>query len=101
MLKIKSAAVIINEETFTGYRHADIRNNIMDTGEFTREEICQTMHDKYATGFILEDGTFLTRGQALLYGRHIGQIGQIEGRELTSEDLWERDGRPIPPKEVK
>lgn len=99
--KIMSAAVIIRGETFTGYRHADIRNRIRDTGEFDREEIANSIHDDEATGFILEDGTFMTREQALVYGRKIGQVGEVIGGQLTSEDLWTVEGKSLPPIPLK
>lgn len=91
--RIVAAAIIFKDKTYTGWRHAEIRNVIMDTGA-SREEIMATMHDKWKTGFVTENGRFLTRMQALIYGRNHGYIGDIIGSELTSEDLWDENGVP-------
>lgn len=89
--RICKAAIVFKDKTYTGWRHAEIRNVIMETGA-AREEIMMTMHDKWACGFVTENGRFLTRNQALVYGRNHGQIGEIIGCELTSEDLWDENG---------
>ena len=91
--RIVAAAIVFNEKTYTGWRHAEIRNVIMDTGA-SREEIMKTMHDPWKNGFVTENGRFLTRKQALIYGRNHGYIGDIIGSELTSEDLWDENGVP-------
>lgn len=90
--KIIKCAIIVNGVTYTGWRHSDIRNNIVDTTNITREEMSNVMHDEWKVGFIAENGRFLTRKQALVYGRSIGQIDEIIGYTLTSEDLWNADG---------
>jgi len=91
--KIVKAAIRVGEKIYTGWRHADIRNDIVDTTDISREEIASIMHDEWKVGFVTENGRFLTRKQALIYGRVHGQIDTIEGSVLTSEDLWDNDGK--------
>jgi hypothetical protein len=91
--RICKAAIVFKGKTYLGWRHAEIRNMIMQEDD-SREDIMHTMHNPWAVGFITENGRFLTRNQALIYGRNHGQIGDIIGSELTSEDLWDADGTP-------
>jgi hypothetical protein len=92
--KLVKAALIFRDKLYTGWRHADIRNQIMDETKAPREEVSALMSDKWSVGFITENGRFLTRMQAFVYGRNRNQIGEIIGSELTSEDLWDIVGKP-------
>jgi plasmid maintenance system antidote protein VapI len=91
--KIVKAAILVGDKTYVGWRHADIRNEILETTDISREDIARIMHDEWKVGFITENGRFLTRKQALIYGRVHGQITEIAGSVLTSEDLWDNEGR--------
>jgi len=93
--KIVKAAILVGEKVFTGWRHADIRNEIVVTTDISREEIAAIMHDDWKCGFITENGRFLTRNQALTYGQSIGQITKTIGSVLTSEDLWDNNGKAL------
>ena len=93
--KIVKAAVLVGDKTYVGWRHADIRNDIVATTNTPREEMAAIMHDDWKCGFITENGRFLTRRQALIYGQSIGQIDEIKGSVLTSEDLWDNDGKEL------
>ena len=92
--KIVKAAVIFKGKTYTGWRHADIRNDIVNLVNPPRLEMCNTMSDPWSVGFITENGRFLTRKQALTYGQSIGQIKHLIDSTLTSEDLWDKEGNP-------
>ncbi len=89
---ICSAAIKYKDLVIIGWRHANIRNEIVEKFGATKEEMQAIMSDPWKVGFITENGRFLTRSQALLYGRQIGQIDTIIGSELTSEDLWDSNG---------
>lgn len=92
--KLVKAAIVVGEKTYTGWRHADIRNEIALTG-IPRGEICAITSDDWKVGFITENGRFLTRRQALTYGRSIGQVKKLIGSVLTSEDLWDNEGKEL------
>lgn len=92
--KIVKAAIIFEGKTHTGWRHSEIRNDIILKENPARLDIASAMHDPWKTGFVTENGRFLTRKQALTYGMSIGQITNIIGSELTSEDLWDNKGNP-------
>jgi hypothetical protein len=92
--KLAKAALIFRDKLYTGWRHAEIRWDIIAETKAPREEIFHLMADDWANGFVTENGRFLTRKQALNYARSIGQINEIIGSELTSEDLWDAEGNP-------
>jgi hypothetical protein len=93
--KIVKAAIIVEGKTFTGWRHADIRNEIILLTGISCREMAVIMHDDWKCGFITENGRFLTRSQALTYGQSIGQITKIIGSVFTSEDLWDSNGKEL------
>lgn len=95
--KIVKAAIKVGDEIFTGWRHSDIRNIIIKEKSMSQEEMKKIMNP-WNQGFVTENGIFLTRTQAYSYGQFMGQVGSIIGSELTSEDLWDNYGNPIPPK---
>jgi len=90
---ICKAAIIFNDKVVTGWRHAFIRNAIILESDPSKEDMSAAMHDDFSCGFVTENGRFLTRTQAMAYGIHIGQITKIIGGTLTSEDLWDVDGK--------
>ena len=90
--KISKAAIIVNDKIFVGWRHADIRNAIIKEVNISRLAIVHIMGDLNCVGFLTENGVFLTRSEALVYGRKIGQVKSLIGSVLTSEDLWDVDG---------
>jgi hypothetical protein len=92
--KIVRAAIIFRGKTYTGWRHADIRNDIINIIDPPRLEISNTMADPWSVGFVTENGRFLTRNQAQTYGQYIGQLKHFIGSVLTSEDLWDNNGNP-------
>lgn len=90
----KAACKTPDGKIHTGWRHAYIRDDIRELG-YSIEDCRRSLHDPWSCGFVTEDGTFLTRKQALSYGRYIGQIDKLIGGILTSEDLWDNEGNPI------
>jgi hypothetical protein len=84
--KIVKSAIKINDKVYTGHRHSDIFQDLIAQG-FPREELCKVDQD-WQQGFVTESGRYLPRCQALGYARYIGQVKEIEGSVLTSEDLW-------------
>jgi len=46
----------------------------------------------FSQGFLLSDGTFAARQRAAVVAR---EAGQANVWRLTSEDLWDDDGRPL------
>ena len=91
--KIVKAAIIFEGKTYTGWRHSDIRDDIRNLVNPSRIDLANALHDEWKTGFVTENGRFLTRRQALTYGMSIGQINEITGSVLTSEDLWDNQGK--------
>jgi hypothetical protein len=90
---ICKAAIIFEDKVLTGWRHAAIRNTIIHTCDPTKADMSAIMHDEFSCGFVTENGRFLTRNQALAYGTMTGQINKTIGSILTSEDLWDVDGK--------
>ncbi len=93
--KLVKAAIVFEGNTYVGWRHADIRDDIRNLVNPSRIDIANAMHDEWKVGFITENGRFLTRRQALTYGRSIGQVKKLIGSVLTSEDLWDNDGKEL------
>jgi hypothetical protein len=93
--KIVKAAIIFNDKIYTGWRHSDIRDDIRNLVNPPRLDLANALHDPWKCGFVTENGRFLTRKQALTYGMTIGQINEITGSVLTSEDLWDNQGNPL------
>ena len=91
--KIVKAAIRIDDEIHTGYSHANILNELTVKG-IPREKLSRLDHN-WDQGFVTDSGKFLSRTQALSYGQYIGQIDTIIGSVLTSEDLWDIDGRSL------
>lgn len=61
-------------------RHDAALKRVHTESEFTAGEAKQ--------GFVDNDGVFLTRTEAEPIARKAGQVGDIIGSVLTSEDLW-------------
>jgi hypothetical protein len=83
-LKVVAAAILKNGKVYTlppPARHHTIIQQIFDeTSEKTRS--CDDQ------GFLLSDGRFVLRPAALQVARKAGQVTDIIGSVLTSEDLW-------------
>jgi hypothetical protein len=90
--KIVKAAIKIEDKIYVGWRHFQIRNQIIRETDISRIDICHIMSDSSCDGFVTENGFFLNREQALEYGRSIGQVNKLIGSVLTSEDLWNING---------
>ena len=94
--RIAKAALKCEGKVYTGWRHAYIRDDLVEKG-FTMEQI-NAAFDSWNEGFVTESGRFLTRKQSLAYGMQIGQIDNsklISPGLLTSEDLWDMNGDPL------
>jgi hypothetical protein len=91
--RIVKAAIRLEGEIYTGYRHADILRDMRDLG-ISREKL-HLLDQNWDQGFITETGRFLSRKQAMNYGLYIGQITKTKSATLTSEDLWKVDGSPL------
>lgn len=90
--KIVKAAIKFEGKVYTGWRHNSIINDLIESGVDRKKLV--GLDANWDQGFITEDETFLSRKQALSYGKYIGQIDKIKGPRLTSEDLWDADGTP-------
>ena len=93
--KITEAALKCEGVVYTGWRHAYVRDDLIELG-FTMKQI-QTAFNPWNEGFVTESGRFLTRKQSLAYGIIIGQVVNselISPDLLTSEDLWDMNGEP-------
>jgi hypothetical protein len=98
--KIFKAAIRMPDEIYLGWRHHLIRDYIVETGKYTRLEIVKAMGDEWNQGFITETGQYMSRKQALCQARRMGQVNELIGSILTSEDLWDIDGHPLVDKNV-
>ena len=92
--KLVKAAIVLGDKVYTGYRHAQIRTDMIISG-IPQDTIDSTMNDPWKVGFITENGRFLTRKQSLPYARSIKQINKIIHNEICSEDLWDEQGQPL------
>ncbi len=91
--KIVKAALNVNGKIYVGWRHFQVRNQIMLESDLPRLEIVKIMSDESLDGFVTENGAFINRKDALEYARKIGQVNKIIGSVLTSEDLWDIEGK--------
>ena len=87
MNKIALAAIKYDGYIYVGLRHAWIRDFIFDFlgwSESLRLDFIRNMKD----GFVTHDGIFIDRDTALVVALECGQVKEIIGGCLTSEDLW-------------
>jgi hypothetical protein len=85
---IIKAAIRLHGTIYTGWRHAAIKQEI---GVGT-----PIPDPDWNIGFITENGYFLTRKQAKLYALVRKQITHTQLPVLSSEDLWDDNGKPLP-----
>lgn len=96
--RLVTSAIRVNGKYYTGLRHYYARRAAIADG--CDERLVETLTSG-AQGFLTENNVFLHRGRALRYARSIKQVDGIDNDRLTSEDLWDDGGRPVPLKEQK
>lgn len=85
---IKEAAIKVGNKIYTGYDHSSIMNTLFK--ELKEEK--ENFDEKYnlfmnrQEGFVTEDGTFLSRGDAAVHAYSCGQI-KTKKYQLTSIDI--------------
>ena len=91
MITIEKAAIQYQEKVYTGWRHAQIGQDMLKAG------VCKRPYPGGpAQGFVTSEGKFVDREEARKIAEAAGQ-GQLPLRrlELFSEDLWTSKGIPL------
>jgi hypothetical protein len=86
-IKIVAAAIRQGDKVYTGWRHSEIIYYMKENG-------CNYVSQD-DQGFIDQGGHFYRRSAAKFIVLANKQITETISSTLTSEDLWDREGRPI------
>jgi hypothetical protein len=87
-MRIALAAIKYDNYIYVGLRHAWIRDDIFDLFGWSDEQFRLDYIKNSMQGFVDDQGNFLDRDKALDVALKCGQVKEIIGGCLTSEDLW-------------
>ena len=79
-MRVIAAAVRQAGRVWIGKRHPEIMARMREAG-------CKRVTQRQQ-GFVLEDGSFVSRDVARDHARESGQVDEGFSKVLTSEDLW-------------